>query len=172
MHIIRRAQHFETEAHAVLGSHEASRSRVITLENTYRQLGALSLNQDELFTEALRCIENGPFRAAHVMAWAAFMDFLEEKLASDNFRKVNNARPKWNVATAEHMRETYPDCQIIDAARDAGLYGKTVAKSLHGLLSKRNECAHPSNYSPHLNETLGYVSELIRRVEFLGKATY
>jgi hypothetical protein len=54
--------------------------------------------------------------------------------------------------------------QLIEAARDLGLCTKTEAKALHGLLNKRNECAHPSNYFPSLNESLGYASEILQRV--------
>jgi len=41
---------------------------------------------------------------------------------------------------------------------------KSEMKALHGLLNKRNECAHPSEYFPDLNETLGYISELLNRI--------
>jgi hypothetical protein len=41
---------------------------------------------------------------------------------------------------------------------------KTQKKALHGLLNKRNECAHPSDFYPELNETLGYISELFQRI--------
>jgi hypothetical protein len=40
-------------------------------------------------------------------------------------------------------------------------------KALHGLLNRRNECAHPSDYFPNFNETLGYLAELFQRVAFL-----
>ena len=42
-------------------------------------------------------------------------------------------------------------------------------KALHGLLNRRNECAHPSDYFPDLNETLGYLSELFQRIEYLER---
>jgi hypothetical protein len=42
-------------------------------------------------------------------------------------------------------------------------------KALHGLLSRRNECAHASDYFPDLNETLGYVVELFQRIAYLQK---
>jgi hypothetical protein len=32
-----------------------------------------------------------------------------------------------------------------------------------GLLARRHECAHPSSYTPNLNQSLGYVSELLER---------
>ena len=42
-------------------------------------------------------------------------------------------------------------------------------KALHGLLNKRNECVHPSDYYPDVNETLGFISELFTRAETLQK---
>jgi hypothetical protein len=85
--LLGRARAFQREAHQVLSVHEDAPSRVVLLEQTYKRLGALSLRQDEMLRQALRCIENELFRAAHVMAWAALMDFVEEKLASDGLKK-------------------------------------------------------------------------------------
>jgi hypothetical protein len=152
--MVRRVRAFRKEAHAILGSHEASPSRVVLLEDTYKQLTGLNLLQDDLFRQALRCLESELYRAAHVMAWAAFMDFLEEKLGSDGFKKLKQVRPNWKFATVVELREAQPEYQIIDAAKDVGLCAKSEAKGLHGLLNKRNECAHPSAYFPALNETL------------------
>lgn len=169
--IIDRAHAFEREAHGILGVHEASKSRVVLLEETYNRLTGLSLEQDELFREALSCTENALFRAAHVMVWAAFIDFLEEKLASDGFVKLRQVRPKWTLTTVEDLRE-YPEYQIIDAAQVAGLCSKPERKALQGLLSQRNECAHPSSYDPELNETLGYISQLLQRLEGIEQRRY
>jgi len=165
---VRRAKSMEVDAHRILGVHEASRSRVVLLEDSYRRLRKLSLQQDELLRQALRCTENSLFRAAHVMAWAGFMDFLEEKLSSDGLKKLRAIRPKWKAATIEELRENVVEYQIIEAARDLKLCNKTEAKGLLGLLNKRNECAHPSGYFPLLNESLGYISEILQRIEQIG----
>jgi hypothetical protein len=162
--VLSRAHAFERAAHGILAVHEAAPSRLVLLEDTYKRLTVLSLRQDDLFRQALRCVENELYRAAHVMAWAAFMDFLEEKLASDGLVKVRSIRAAWKAASVEELRENVVEHQLIDAARDLGLLGKTEAKALHGLLSKRNECAHPSNYFPGLNETLGYATEVLNRI--------
>ena len=105
---------FEQEAHAILAVHEASASRIVLLEDTYSQLSGLSLRQDELIRQGLRCIENGLFRAAHVMAWAGFVDFVEEKLASDGLKKLRQVRPKWNLKTMDELRERVPEYQLIE----------------------------------------------------------
>jgi hypothetical protein len=165
--ILRKVKVFEQEAHTILAQHETSPSRLILLEDTYGKLNKLSLQQDDLLRQALRCVENELYRAAHVMSWAAFMDFLEEKLASDGFNKLRNIRPIWKTSSVEDLRDNHVEFQIIEVAKDLGLYTKTEMKALHGLLNKRNECAHPSSYFPGLNESLGYVSELINRIDML-----
>jgi hypothetical protein len=170
--IVESALRFEEEAQSLLAVHEAAESRVVLLEDSYSKLAALSLQQDDLLKQALRCLENKLFRAAHVMSWAAFIDFLEQKLASDGFKKLRGARPNWRVTTVDDLRESYGDHAIILGACDAGLCSKSQMKALLGLLNKRNECAHPSNYFPGLNETLGYLSELFQRIETLRAKPY
>jgi len=167
-----KAQAFEDEAHEVLSKHENSKSRIISLDHTRKRLKVLSLQQDELFQQALACNEKGIFRAAHVMAWAGFMDFLEQKLSSDGLAKVKSVKMGWTkYKTIEEIRENIPEFQLIEVARDVGLLFKSETKTLLGLLSKRNECAHPSDYNPGLNESLGYVSELLNRIEQLNSKT-
>ncbi len=165
--LLRRAAAFEAEAHSILGLHETSPSRVVLLDQTYKELSGLTLAQDELFRQALRCVENSLFRAAHVMAWSAFMDFLEGKLASDGSKKLRKVRPKWSFKDLEELREIVPEYQLVEASQDVGLFTKNQVKALIGLLNKRNECAHPSSYFPGLNESLGYISELLNRLQTL-----
>lgn len=165
--IIARARAFEKEAHEVLSRAESALSRIITLEDSYKKLSGLSIKQDELFRQALRCTEHGLFRAAHVMAWAGFMDFVEERLSVRKMKKLKSIRPRWNYGTMEELREYVSEYQLIEALKDIGLCRKNEVKALLGLLNKRNECAHPSEFYPLLNETLGFVSELLQRVENL-----
>lgn len=165
-----RVQKFRDEAHSILAKHESAPSRIISLESTRQQIAGLSLYQQALFDEAVSCIEKGCFRAAHVMAWAAFMDYLEEKLASDGLKKVRAVKTGWSkFKSVEELRENVAEYQLIDAAKDVGLLPKQEMKILHGLLAKRNECAHPSSHNPDMNEAIGYVSELLKRIGRLKK---
>ncbi len=168
---VKQIRAFEHEAHTILSTHESAPSRLILLEDTYKQLERLSLRQDELIRQALRCIESRLFRAAHVMAWAGFMDFLEVKLASDGLKKVRTLRTAWKASSIEELRENIVEYQLIDVAKDLGLITKTESKAFHGLLNKRNECAHPSDFYPLLNESLGYVAEIMQRISQLQPRT-
>jgi hypothetical protein len=156
----------EAEAQTILATHEAASARVITLEQSYRELSGLSLDQDELFREALRAVESNLFRAAHVLAWAGFIDYFHNFLLPTHATALQGVQPKWSLTSPEDLRDQ-ADYQVIEAAKKGGVYGKTVMKALHGLLNKRNECAHPSPYFPDLNQTLGYISELFGRVRKL-----
>jgi hypothetical protein len=166
--ILARVAALEVEAREVLSGHEEAPERVITLEKSYDDLAKLSIDQDELFREALRAVEAGLYRAAHVLAWAGFIDFLHNHLWDHYETPLTGARPKWPMSSAEDLRD-HTDYGVIEAGRDAAAYNKTVMKALHGLLAKRNECAHPSDFYPDLNEALGYLGELSKRIDFLQK---
>jgi hypothetical protein len=164
--VVRRAELLRADAHRILGTVESARARRFTLDASYQALGKLSVKQDDLFRQALRCVEAELYRAAHVMAWAAFVDFLHERLAEDGLRRLRQVRPGWKVKHVDDLRN-HSDYHVIDAAEDCGLYAKTMRKALHGLLNRRNESAHPEEYYPSLNDTLGYVDELFKRLAML-----
>ena len=163
--ILKRVDSFKKEAHGLFSKYETSPSRVVDLTKTYQQLSGLSIQQDDLFRQAIRCVEQELYRAAHVMAWAAFMDFLEQKIVSKGFNALHKLYPNWSkYKTVEDLRENVHEFQLIEAARKLNLCSRNRVKALQGLLNKRNECAHPSDFYPELNESLGYISELFQRI--------
>ena len=106
------------------------------------------------------------------MAWAALIDMIEEKLASDGLVKVRAARPSWaKYSTIDELRENFPEHQFVEVAGDEKLISKAEAKSILGLLAKRNECAHPTGFTPTLNDSLGYVADALNRIEKLSQKT-
>lgn len=146
---------FSLESRRVLSRIESSGERLITIEDAYKELTSLNIKQDELIRESLRCIEVGLFRAAHVLAWSAMSDFLSNLLAS-KFKKENDA-----------IREQFNDNRMLEQLRTNGLITKSLEKSLKGLLNKRDECGHPSDYFPELDQTLGYVREILSRISYI-----
>lgn len=103
------------------------------------------------------------------MAWAGMTDCMQELAASDGFAALNAARPAWNVTSIEYLREEVTEFALIDAFKVMGVLGKAEKKALHGMLSKRNECAHPADYFPTFNETLGYITEIFSRLAAIEK---
>ena len=112
-------------------------------------------------------MENRLFKAAHVMAWAGLMDYLQEKMMSIYLANIKAVRPKWSIQSIEDLREQVPEYQQIEVYRQVKFLNRNEEKAFLGLLNRRNECAHPSNYSPTLNETLGFISELLSRITML-----
>jgi hypothetical protein len=166
--ILERVAALEVGAQGILAAYEESPARVLNLQASYERLSGLSLDQDELFRESLRAVESGLFRAAHVLAWAGFIDFFHNFLIPNHLSALQRERPSWKLSTPDDFRDQ-ADFQVIEAGKVAGVYKNTPMKALHGLLNRRNECAHPSEYFPDLNQTLGYVSELFARIEWLQK---
>jgi hypothetical protein len=68
------------------------------LEGSYSTLQNLSLDQDQIFRESLQALEGKLFQAAHVLAWAAFVDYLHGYLIPEYLGALQTARPKWNLA--------------------------------------------------------------------------
>jgi hypothetical protein len=103
------------------------------------------------------------------MAWAATVDCLQSIVASDGFARLNETRPNWNVLSIEQLGEKHTEHALIEAILAMGLVNKAESKAFFGMLSKRNECAHPGSYFPTYNETLGYIAELFSRLAMLAK---
>jgi hypothetical protein len=160
---------FESEAHNIFGVIESSTSRRVTLDQSYSKLDGLSIQQDDIFRQALRCVENELYRAAHIMAWAGFVDCLHSLVASDGFLSLNSARSKWNISSIDQLSEEYTEHALVEALHAATIITKNEMKALHGMLSKRNECAHPGPYFPEYNEALGYISEIFSRMGKIEK---
>jgi len=163
--IVHRINLFLTEAHKILSVHEAAPSRAVLLDETYKELQELSLEQDELLRQALRCIENKLYRAAHILAWTALIDLIENILSYEKFARLTIVRPKWNISSQEELREEISEFQIIEACKDLKLINKSEMRVLQGFLSKRNLCAHPSDFFPDYNQTLGYMADILSMIK-------
>jgi len=162
--ILDAAERFRAEAEEILGFSEESVHRTASLLKSYDRLDSLNLLQSDMLRQALRCIEVGVFRGAHVLAWAALADFCQRHAARDSFDTLNAKYKKWNLKTLDDLRENVGEFNLLEGLFGASLITKSEKKSLQALLNKRNECAHPTEYFPDLNQTLGFVSECIDRL--------
>jgi hypothetical protein len=163
---------FEKDAHKIFSRFELSKSRVISLEDSKRKLSNLSIHQEQLLKDSIFCVECGINRPAYVMAWAAFIDFYEEKISSDSLVKIRQARSNWSkFKNIEELREGIAEYQLIDVGKDIGFLTKHEVSVLKANLTKRNNCAHPSDFSPSMNETIGYLSEIMNYIEKFDKRT-
>lgn len=158
--ILDSARAFETEAHQLLATEETSPSRVITITATYEKLSNLSLKQDELLRQAIDCTKYGFFRAAYVLAWAGAVDVIFDVLDA-NLAALKAERPDWKGADVHEMAEYYGDSAFVDVLKPLGLATKGQVTTFRGLLHQRNQSAHPTDYMPDINTTLGYLTEVL-----------
>jgi len=169
--ILKKVQSFEKEAHSILGIHEEAPSRVVILDATYRKVDGLSIKQDQLLRQSLRCVENILFRAAHILAWIALVDHIQEKLASDSFKKIKSVRSKWKINTIEDLWKI-SEFELVETCKAVGLLSEGEKRVIHGYLTKRNWCAHPSTFMPDYNQTLGFIADIIQTIETIEKKSY
>jgi len=170
--VVHRINSFVDEAHRILAVHEAAPSRVVLLDDTYKELQQLSLQQDELLRQALRCVENKLYRASHILAWTALVDLIQNVLSSDGFRKLNAAKTHWKITSLEQLQDEINEFQLIEACKDVKLVSKTEMRILQGFLGKRNLCAHPSDFFPDLNQTLGYIADILNVIKKIQSRRY
>lgn len=151
------------EAHDALSVIEGSGSRVVLLQDLTKSLEHLPLDIQDYFEEALRCLEIGMRRAPVVFAWAGFFSVFSHKLYHLHKADLRRIRPRWNFSGIEELKESYPEAQIIDAAKAVKLIGKGNLRKYQGQLSERNQCAHPTLYKPTMNVAIGYLDQMVRQ---------
>lgn len=157
----------DRELDTKLAAFEGSPKRVISIRESRKRLVSLSLAQEELFAEAFTCLEQGLSRAAIVLSWAAFMEYVHSLLESESFSpKVRAVRKNWS--DCRDFRG-FTDHQVLEAAGEVSLLNKNEVRITHGWLSQRHECAHPGRRSPDTNAGLGFVANLLGRIEDLEK---
>lgn len=156
-----KARKAEAAAHKVLAIHESALSRVILLEELPKQLTGLPVDVAEYFRESIRCLEVNCIRAGIVTAWCGFFELFLVNLYSSHEADIRTKRPKWVFADLPELKEQVGEAQLIDAAREVRFIGKARLRVLQGHLATRNQCAHPTLYTPSLNQGIGYVDELI-----------
>lgn len=131
---------------------------------------SIDLAKSELMSQAYKCVEHELFLPAHVMAWAAFMEFLFEKLEADKLFALRRVRKGWKGDTILEMAERIQERLFVETLEELGFCTKNQQERFVSLLDRRNDCAHPtSRHRPDLKETEGYISELINRAKPLAE---
>jgi hypothetical protein len=161
--IIEEVSALERDHVAVLASVQRSKARAATVEATLGDIKTLSPKQADLLTEAALAVKHGLFRSAIVAAFAAVIDALHERVGRMGHLAAIAAARKWRLPTVEDLQE-YSDFQVAEAAKEAGTISKAQMKTTQGLLHRRNQCAHPTGYSPTMDEALGFISECLRLI--------
>ncbi|WP_108816236.1 hypothetical protein [Loktanella sp. Alg231-35] len=158
---------FEAEVSKILGgSEEAIASRVYNAHESLRKVSELSFSQADALKQAVRCVEAGLNQAAFVLAWTALADLLLD-ISVQHIVSIKLVRDKWIFTDKTSLSDERGDYAIIEALKAAKVISKSDMKTLHGLLHRRNLCAHRTDVFPSPNEALGYIDETIPAIKCL-----
>lgn len=161
---IDRVKKAKVAADNILSKHEQSvSSRVVHLEQLLKKLDVLPMDVNSYFLESVNCLQHNLRRAAVVLVWAGFFHVFSEKLYVNYENEIRSRRAKWHFKDFQEFREICTESSILDVAKEVGYINRASLRVLQGQLSQRNQCAHPSLYTPTLNGAIGYVDEMITR---------
>lgn len=162
--LVSRRDRARDAAHTILEIHEASASRVVALNQSFKSLAGLPVDVAEYYRESLQALQVGCYRAAIVMSWAGFIHMVAEKMVSAHQPALISHYPKWSTGSTESLLEGTPEAQVLEAAKKLGLYNSQTLNIYKGWLSTRNQSAHPTLYQPSRNVALGFVDAVVREV--------
>lgn len=161
---IKRSNKAKSEAHKILAKHDRSiSSRVVLLDDVLSKLNNLPVDVQDYFRESVICLENELTRAAIVLSWSGFFHVVAEKLMTDHESALRKQRQKWTFSDLAELKANYTEFAILEAAKVVGLIKNAKLREYQGMLSKRNQCAHPTLYKPSLNTAIGYVDDILRK---------
>jgi hypothetical protein len=119
----------------------------------------------EFVGEAITCLQVGALRAAVVFAWTGAVRTLHDSAAALGWPQVEAAIQKHdarikNVKKIEDFASV-GDKTFLLAARDLTLIDKGQWTILQHALDLRNQCGHPSKYSPGPKKVSALIEDLI-----------
>lgn len=131
-----------------------------------------TLSEQVFLVETLACYRVQAFRAAIVMAWNLAYAHLLEWLLTDATRlgQFNSAIPRrypkragFAVNTRDDFDE-FKESELLEVAKNAGLYSKDVGKILSQKLDRRNTAAHPSSVHIQKSQADDVILDLVNNV--------
>lgn len=163
----RRVLAFEAEAAELLSTSDgAIQSRVYNASDALKRISELTFEQADALKQSIRCVEHNLYQAAFVMAWTAVADLILD-ISVSRLSEVKAVRTKWKFSDKVSLSEECGDFAIVEALKDSKIISKSEMKTLHGLLHRRNQCAHRSDIFPTANEALGFIDEVVVAVHFI-----
>jgi len=149
------------------------KSRIERLEKI-----GISLEEREYLSEGIRCFHSECYRASIIMCWSAGIHRMHLKISTVGFNRffdvlddiVKKKVFPW-FTKVPHRCDNIDEFKekVNDKATCVGLYGMNLItrpqlKALIGFLQKRNDCAHPSGYSPTDGEAIGCFTFILKMI--------
>lgn len=123
--------------------------------------------------EAIDCYENGAYRGAVLMVWAATVEHIYSAIANQQsgFKTLekHNAARFGQSSTYKKLRKKddllyLSDQNFFQLCEDAGVFNKNARKLLTEKLDTRNRCGHPTGYVIGREEAVVFIESLILNI--------
>jgi hypothetical protein len=119
-------------------------------EKLRKQLGAAkSVDAAAFVEEAIRCFENGFYRAAIVLSWigavAVLHDHVIKNMLSNFNTEAKRRDQKWRDAKSPDDLGRMKEGEFLDILETLSAIGKNVKAELKNCLDRRNGCGHPNS---------------------------
>jgi hypothetical protein len=118
----------------------------------------------EYVQEAILCLSVGALRASIVFLWSGGMRQLQTRMATETWLKVNAAiqrhDPKAKAVSKIEDFAQIKDSTMLLAARDLAIIDKGQWTMLDAALGLRNQCGHPSRYSPGEKKASAFIEDI------------
>ncbi|WP_182525952.1 hypothetical protein [Nocardioides dongkuii] len=119
--------------------------------------------------EAVTAYENGLYRAAILMVWAASIEHLYgvvrarkggvKAIQAANFSRYGTAKNYREIKKVDDLLYM-SESQFLQIGEDAGIFNRNARQVLIERLSLRNRCGHPTGYRPGREETVVFIESL------------
>ena len=156
-----RIQAFQRDSHRLFAKYETSASRVVELNALIKSLSGLPVDVEGYFREAANCLQQGNFRAAVVMSWAGFFSVFMDAFYTEKESDIKKNYTSWDTSSAEGLQESAGENTLLVAAKKLKFIKNPIYRIYDGQLSTRNQCAHPTLYSPSPNVAIGFVDLMV-----------
>ena len=115
--------------------------------------------------EGIDCLRFNALRAAIVFLWSGAMRIAQEEVLKKPLADINASLKshRQNVREIKTLGDfSYiKDSEVVQTARDLGIYDKSEQQVLRQCLDLRNTCGHPSKYVPKISKVKSFVEDLI-----------
>jgi hypothetical protein len=127
--------------------------------------GISDSNTRNYVEEAITCLRVGALRAATVFLWTGAVVELREKVWTAGAKAIDGAikthNPKASTFTKKTDFSDVKDSLLLQVAQDLAVIDKSQKKRLGEALDLRNDCGHPSAYSPGPKKVSALVEDLV-----------
>ena len=119
--------------------------------------------------EAVAAYENGLYRAAILMVWAATVEHLYgvvkdhqggiSAVEAANLARYGSSKTYRKVKKVDDLLYM-SESQFLQLGEDAGLFNRNARQVLIERLNLRNRCGHPTGYTPGREEAVVFIESL------------